>query len=42
MTLIEDIGEVHPDGTVSIIDRKKDMLKLQNGEYVSAESVTLS
>ncbi|EEC09730.1 long-chain-fatty-acid CoA ligase, putative [Ixodes scapularis] len=30
-----DIGELYPDGTFSIIDRKKDLLKLQHGEYVS-------
>ncbi|CAG2172439.1 unnamed protein product [Oppiella nova] len=30
-----DIGEVFPDGTVRIIDRKKDLIKLSNGEYFS-------
>ncbi|XP_054159257.1 long-chain-fatty-acid--CoA ligase 4-like [Oppia nitens] len=30
-----DIGEMFPDGTFKIIDRRKDLLKLQNGEYVS-------
>ncbi|XP_064455823.1 long-chain-fatty-acid--CoA ligase 4-like isoform X2 [Ornithodoros turicata] len=30
-----DIGELYPDGTVKIIDRKKDLVKLQFGEYVS-------
>ncbi|KAH6925992.1 hypothetical protein HPB50_012931 [Hyalomma asiaticum] len=30
-----DIGEVFPDGTLKIIDRKKDLVKLQYGEYVS-------
>ncbi len=30
-----DIGEVHPDGVLKIIDRKKDLVKLQHGEYVS-------
>ena len=30
-----DIGEVHDDGVIKIIDRKKDLVKLQHGEYVS-------
>ncbi|CAG9854670.1 unnamed protein product [Phyllotreta striolata] len=30
-----DIGEVHKDGSIKIIDRKKDIVKLQAGEYVS-------
>ncbi|CAN6439265.1 unnamed protein product [Victoria cruziana] len=30
-----DIGQVHPDGCLEIIDRKKDIVKLQHGEYVS-------
>eukprot|EP00667_Euglena_gracilis_P005107 EG_transcript_5141 len=30
-----DIGEFHPDGVLQIIDRKKDLVKNQNGEYVS-------
>ena len=30
-----DIGEVFPNGTIRIIDRKKDLIKLQHGEYVS-------
>lgn len=34
-----DIGELYPDGTFSIIDRKKDLLKLQHGEYVSLGKV---
>jgi long-chain acyl-CoA synthetase len=35
-----DIGEVFPDGTFKIIDRKKDLTKLQNGEYVSLGKVS--
>jgi long-chain acyl-CoA synthetase len=35
-----DIGEVYPDGTFKIIDRKKDLTKLQNGEYVSLGKVS--
>ncbi|XP_077296277.1 acyl-CoA synthetase long-chain isoform X2 [Arctopsyche grandis] len=34
-----DIGEIHPDGCIKIIDRKKDLVKLQAGEYVSLGKV---
>ncbi|XP_030354225.1 long-chain-fatty-acid--CoA ligase 4 isoform X2 [Strigops habroptila] len=34
-----DIGEFHPDGSLQIIDRKKDLVKLQAGEYVSLGKV---
>uniref|UniRef100_A0A0D6QU16 AMP-dependent synthetase/ligase domain-containing protein n=1 Tax=Araucaria cunninghamii TaxID=56994 RepID=A0A0D6QU16_ARACU len=30
-----DIGRFHPDGCLEITDRKKDIVKLQHGEYVS-------
>ncbi|KAH9398806.1 Long-chain-fatty-acid--CoA ligase 4 [Tyrophagus putrescentiae] len=30
-----DIGEMFPDGTIKIIDRKKDLHKLLNGEFIS-------
>jgi len=34
-----DIGHLFPDGTIKIIDRKKDLVKLQGGEYVSLGKV---
>jgi len=34
-----DIGQMMTDGTIMIIDRKKDLLKLQGGEYVSLSKV---
>ncbi|XP_038989145.1 long chain acyl-CoA synthetase 9, chloroplastic-like [Phoenix dactylifera] len=34
-----DIGRIHPDGCLEIIDRKKDIVKLQHGEYVSLGKV---
>ncbi len=38
--LTGDIGEVFPNGTFKIIDRKKDLIKLQFGEYVSLGKVS--
>lgn len=34
-----DIGRIHSDGCLEIIDRKKDIVKLQHGEYVSLGKV---
>ncbi|KAF8411775.1 hypothetical protein HHK36_004334 [Tetracentron sinense] len=34
-----DIGRFHVDGCLEIIDRKKDIVKLQHGEYVSLGKV---
>ncbi|CAN7939551.1 unnamed protein product [Ixodes hexagonus] len=34
-----DIGQMYPDGTFSVIDRKKDLVKLQHGEYVALGKV---
>ncbi|KDO50967.1 hypothetical protein CISIN_1g004568mg [Citrus sinensis] len=34
-----DIGQVYPDGCLEIIDRKKDIVKLQHGEYISLGKV---
>lgn len=36
-----DIGKFHPDGCLEIIDRKKDIVKLQHGEYISLGKVQL-
>uniref|UniRef100_A0A0K0FBN9 long-chain-fatty-acid--CoA ligase n=1 Tax=Strongyloides venezuelensis TaxID=75913 RepID=A0A0K0FBN9_STRVS len=34
-----DIGEVRSDGSIKIIDRKKDLIKLSHGEYISLGKV---
>lgn len=34
-----DIGQKRDDGSLLIIDRKKDLVKLQHGEYVSLAKV---
>ncbi|KAI8826603.1 uncharacterized protein EV422DRAFT_551964 [Fimicolochytrium jonesii] len=34
-----DIGEFYPDGTIAIIDRKKNLVKLSNGEYIALEKL---
>ncbi|KAJ3036831.1 long-chain fatty acid-CoA ligase [Rhizophlyctis rosea] len=34
-----DIAEMYPDGTMQIIDRKKNLVKLSNGEYIALEKL---
>jgi len=34
-----DIGELLPDGSLKIVDRKKDLVKLSSGEYISLGKV---
>lgn len=34
-----DIGQIYPNGTIKVIDRLKDLVKLQNGEYISLGKV---
>jgi hypothetical protein len=36
-----DIGQFHADGCLEIIDRRKDIVKLQHGEYVSLGKVSI-
>lgn len=37
-----DIGEIQPNLMLKIIDRKKDFIKLANGEFVSLGKVRLN
>lgn len=36
-----DIGEVFPDGTFKIIDRRKDIVKLSNGRFIALGKVKI-
>lgn len=37
--LTGDIGEIQPDGSLKLIDRRKNLFKLAQGEYIAPENI---
>ncbi|XP_040070326.1 long-chain-fatty-acid--CoA ligase 3 [Ixodes scapularis] len=36
-----DIGEIYPDGTICVLDRKENIVRLQDGQYVSLGKIEM-